>query len=452
MSGFSFWQDFISHPEFNQMLTIPLVTAFVTWGHVWMALKMLFYPVGFWGIPVKNLPFGFPGIGWQGIVPRKAGKISGVIVDQTLTKLGSLDEFVKAMDPEEMADIIAQGVGDDLEKLIDEIMMDRNATLWTRIPNSVKRRIYTYAYQQLPHILKDLVVDLTYQVEDLVDMRKMIVHKMENDRRLMVNMFLKVGKKEIDFIWHISFAIGLFFGIVQMFVYYFMPVHWTVPFFAGLWGMLTNWIAILMVFNPTHPHYVPYIKFFRLFIKVYRLPLGKFKLPIPFVFPIPQLPHIAKYNMQGGFMKRQNEVAEVFSEVVVKDLVTIENIMNEMMYGYKAEQTRDVIKTHIHQILEAPVVKTLLRMGLGRREFGYLKNTIIDKSINATMIPIRDPELNESRAEKIFGMFRDRIRELTPEEFQNLLRPAFREDESTLIFLGAVTGVLFGALHLWLVF
>ena len=81
-----------------------------------------------------------------------------------------------------------------------------------------------------------------------------------------------------------------------------------------------------------------------------------------------------------------------------------------------------------------------------------LKNTIIDKSIVATMVPLRDPELNESRASKIFGLFRDRIRALSPDEFQNLLRPAFREDEMTLIVLGGLTGFLAGWLHLVLVF
>lgn len=87
------WQLLRQHPEFIAMLTIPPVTAFVTWVHVWMALEMLFYPIKFWGVRIKNFPFGLKGVGWQGIVPAKAGKISGVIVDQALSKLGSLDEF-----------------------------------------------------------------------------------------------------------------------------------------------------------------------------------------------------------------------------------------------------------------------------------------------------------------------------------------------------------------------
>ena len=98
------------------------------------------------------------------------------------------------------------------------------------------------------------------------------------------------------------------------------------------------------------------------------------------------------------------------------------------------------------------MIQTSLKFGLGRKEFGQLKHVIIDKSIAATMLPMSNPELNLSRAEKIFGMFRDRIRALTPNEFQNLLRPAFREDELTLIILGGVTGFVAGWIHLILVF
>lgn len=178
---------------------------------------MLFYPIKFRGIRIPNFPFfGLPGIGWQGIVPRKAGKISGVIVDQTLSKLGSLDEFFQAMEPEQMAVFITDTVDQNLESLIDEIMLERSETLWNNIPYALKRRLYAQAHQQLPAIMQSLVTDLTYHVEDLVDMRQMIVNKMESDRRLMVNMFLKVGQHEINFIWHISALIGLIFGIIQI--------------------------------------------------------------------------------------------------------------------------------------------------------------------------------------------------------------------------------------------
>lgn len=379
-------------------------------------------------------------VGWQGIVPRKAGRISGIITDNTLSKLGSLQEFLEAMDPEEMARMIGEQVGFELEHLIDEVMMERRAVLWENLPYSIKRRIYAQAHQQMPNVLKELVTELTYNVENLVDMRSMVVNQMENDRKLMVKMFLKVGQKEINFIWHISALIGAFFGIFQMFVYVFVPEHWTVPFFAAIWGFLTNWIAIWMVFNPVSPH--P-IKFPQLFTRTEGL---KF----PWIRPV--IPRIGTYNFQGAFMKRQDEVSIVFSEVVTADLITLKSIMTEMMYGKRNHKTRRIIKRHINEIMETPLVRTSLQLSIGPTEYAKLKSDLIDRSIEITMVPVSDPEFNESRAKKIFSMFRDRIRLLTPQEFQNLLRPAFHEDEWILIVLGGVTGFGAGLIHLFVAF
>lgn len=43
------WQTFLNRPDHLAVLSIIPVTAFVTWAHVWMALKMVFYPITFWG-------------------------------------------------------------------------------------------------------------------------------------------------------------------------------------------------------------------------------------------------------------------------------------------------------------------------------------------------------------------------------------------------------------------
>ena len=428
-------QTFTDRSDFWAILSIVPVTAFVTWAHVWMALKMVFYPIHFWGFHLGPLP-----IGWQGIVPRKAGHISGIVTDNALSKLGSLQEFLQAMEPEEMAKSIGQQVSVQSEYLIDEMMLEHNHDLWESLPYSIKRRIYAHAKQQIPAILTDLVTELSHNVEVLVDMRSMIVTQMENDRKLMVSMFQKVGQKEIDFIWHVSALIGAFFGIVQMAVYIWIPDHRSVPIFAAIWGFLTNWIAIWMVFNPLEAKPIRYIQFFT------RTQSHHF----PWIKPI--IPRISIYNFQGAFMKRQDEVSEVFSEVVTNDLITLKSIMTEMMYGKRKHKTRQIIKRHMNVLLESPFVRMSLQFSLGSKEYAKLKTNLIDRSIEITMVPVSDPEFNASRAKKIYTMFRDRIRMLTPREFQNLLRPAFQEDEWILIVLGGVTGFIAGLIHLFIAF
>ncbi len=430
------WQTFVNRPDFWAVLSIIPVTAFVTWAHVWMALKMVFYPINFWGFHLGPLP-----VGWQGIVPRKAGRISGIITDNTLSKLGSIREFLQAMDPDDMARIIGEQVGFELEHLIDEVMMDRNAVLWENLPFAIKRRIYAQAQKQMPAILRELVTELTMNVESLVDMREMVVSQMEGDRRLMVRMFLKVGQKEINFIWHISALIGMFFGIFQMIVWFVVPWHWTVPFWAAIWGFLDQLDRDLDGIQPTlsTPSKVPAI--------LCRTTNRKF----PWIKPV--IPRIGTYNIQGAFMKRQDEVSDVFASVVTEDLITLKSIMTEMMYGGRKDKTRRIIKRHINEIMETPLVRTSLQLSLGPKEYAKLKTDLIDRSIEITMVPVCDPAFNASRAQKIYQMFRDRIRELTPvKEFQNLLRPAFQEDEWILILLGGVTGFVAGLIHLFVAF
>lgn len=428
----SFFLEFWRHPKLWAMLSIPPVTAFVTWLHVGMALWMLFYPISFVGIRIPRLPWGLKGLGWQGIVPAKADKISGIIVDQTLTRLGSLDEFIGAMNPDEIARIISLEVTRHIDSIIDGIMNDQAPLLWANTPFAVKRRVYAKARKAAPSMVFDLVRDLTLSVEDMVDMRQMITRQMSKNPRLMVNMFLKVGKKEINFIWRVSALIGMGFGLLQMGLFYLVPAHWTVPFFAALWGILTNWIAIFMVFHPVYP--VP-VRFIRLYIKQQG-----------FVWP-----HWHTYHLQGGFMKRQDEVAQVFAQVVVRDLVTLERIMMELLYGDKKHLAKARVWAHTLPVLESTGLMAMLD-AMDEARQNAVKHSIINHSIKATMTPISEPKFNVSRADKIFGLFVARIRALTPAEFQNLLRPAFKEDELTLIILGGITGGLLGLMHLVLVF
>lgn len=151
-------------------------------------------------------------------------------------------------------------------------------------------------------------------------------------------------------------------------------------------------------------------------------------------------------------MKRQAEVSEVFSAVVVEDLVTVKNIMHEMMYGKHKDKTRAVLKSHLLKVLEQPVVSAGLNLSLGPRDYKQFKSDLIDRSIEVSMVPISSPMLNKSRGQKIYHLFKERILALTPREFENLLRPAFKEDELTLIILGAVTGAMAGFIHLILAF
>ncbi|MFN3586081.1 MAG: hypothetical protein ACK4UT_01140 [Moraxellaceae bacterium] len=400
-----FWLQLQQRPHFWGFVTIPVVAAVVTWAHVWFAMKMVFYPIEFVGLKK-------PWLGWQGIVPRKAGKMAGIVVDNTLAKLGSLSEIFREMDPERIARHVSNVLVERIDELVDEIMHEKNRVFWENLPLSFKQRVYARVRRQIPAIMDGLVKDLGENVEDLIDLRGMVVRQMENDRALVVRVFQEVGNREIAFIVKASFWIGFALGLVQMVLWYFWAPAWGLPVYGAVLGYATNWIALAMVFRPLNP------------VK------------------------IGPWRLQGLFLQRQVEIAEKFAELSAQEMVSLKHLVNEMLNGTHSARTRALIRRHLNPLLEGGVVRTAIQLSVGPSGYAELKRSIIDKAAALSLQPLSETEFNHDRARVIAAIFSSRMKAMSAREFQDLLRPAFQEDEWIVIFLGGVLGALAGWVQL----
>ena len=405
----AFWQELYARPDFWGFVSIPIVAAVVTWGHVWMAIQMVFYPIDFVGYRPLWL-------GWQGIIPRKAEKMAGIVVDKTLTKLGTVGDFLNQMNPELIAAYVANAIERRIEEIVDEVMEEQNKVLWQNLPRMVRNRVYAHVREKLPDVMLELMMEIMGDVDNLVDIREMVVRQMAGDRNLMVRMFREVGHKEFKFIVDISLWIGLAFGVVQMVLFYFVPAHWMLPLYAAALGLITNWLALAMVFRPLHP------------VKV-----GPFRI-------------------QGVFLKRQNEVAEKFAELSANELLTIGQITREIITGKHSARTRSMVKRRLMPILESPVARATMQLALGTEAYAAVRTKVGEMSADFALTPMEDEKFNKDRAKVLQANLASKIRALPTEEFQDMLRPAFQEDEWILLVLGAVTGLAAGAAQLALGF
>ena len=68
------------------------------------------------------------------------------------------------------------------------------------------------------------------------------------------------------------------------------------------------------------------------------------------------------------------------------------------------------------------------------------------------MYPFEDPVFNRERGAIVEKVISERMQALSSEEFQDLLRPAFQEDEWILIIVGGVLGAMAGMFQLLVVF
>ncbi|MCK7551052.1 MULTISPECIES: DUF445 domain-containing protein [Marinobacter] len=399
-----------TNPEFWQYISIPVIAALIGWSTNWLAIKMTFYPLEFIGKP--------PLLGWQGIIPSKARKMAAISVDATISKIGTVEEIFQQIDPQVLAQHIIENAEPRIEEYVDEMMLQEYPTFWENLPNSARRMVYDRVRKATPQLVDNLVSDISVNIEDLLDIKGMVIDRLAKDKRLLNRIFLECGDVEFRFIVNSGLYFGFLFGLIQMSVWYFYQSWWVLPFFGLLVGYATNWIALNVIFRPLHEK------------------------------------KIGPFRLQGLFLKRQNEVAESFCHIVTHEILTVGNIINAIIEGPKGDRARNMVKKHIKPLVDetAGMGKALTQMAFGPTGFASLKQKVGEKAISISQSSFNSPMFEQDRARAVESIMVERMIALSSEEFQDLLRPCFQEDEIKLILVGAFLGMMAGVGQLIFVF
>ena len=403
---------FLRDVDFWKNASIPLVAAVVGWATNWVAIELTFKPLEF----VGWRPF----LGWQGIIPSKAAKMASIFVDQTMYRLGTLRELFEHMEPQLIADHIASVMGPRLPGYTDDVMFwGGYGEVWRRTPTLVKDQIYLRVQEEMPRLVDNLMAEVGEDVEELVDFKDMLVTMLTGDKSLLNRLFLESGEVEFKFLVRSGFYFGFLFGLVQLAVWIVYPAWWVLPVFGAIVGWVTNWIALNLIFRPLHP-----------------VKLGP-------------------WTLQGLFLRRQTEVAAVWCRLVTREILTIRQIIHAMLTGPRSERAKAVIRKHIKPVVDEAVgsLKAAAEFAVGGgEEMEKLREEVADKAVEVSIEPFDHWSFNRDRAVVIERLLRERMEAMPPEDFQDLLRPCFKEDEMKLIVMGGVLGFLAGLAQLFFVF
>lgn len=400
----------IAHPDFWKYVSIPFVAGIVGWGTNWVAIKMTFNPLEFIGLR--------PFLGWQGIIPSKATKMATTFVDTTMHRLGRLSEVFEEMDPERMAQHVVTVMDQRIDFYTDEVALQGHAVLWENLPQMVKEQVYASVRRALPGLVGDLLRRIGNNVEDLMDFKHMIVSQLEGDKALLNRLFIEAGAAEFRFIVRSGLYFGFLFGLVQLAVWIAFPKWWVLPLFGLIVGWATNWLALNIIFRPLHPR------------------------------------KIGPWTFQGLFLARQSEVAATWCHLVTREIITIRNLVHALLHGPRSDRTRALVRSTIRPVVDEAMglVKPVAQIAMGPRGFANIKEAVAEKALRVSTDPFEDRQFNEERAVVVEAIMRERMASMPPEQFQDLLRPCFQEDELKLILVGAVLGLAAGVGQLLLVF
>jgi uncharacterized membrane protein YheB (UPF0754 family) len=391
---------------------------------------MLFYPVRFAGFKlpglaavanflprrIRQIPgIGQGGIGWQGIVPSRAAKMGSIAVDKGIAKLGGAADFYEQLDSEAIAEHVLTTARDDIHDVVERIMAREHPQLWHDLPPRLRAVVHARVEEQLPQIVRRVTAEIGAHADQLVDLKLMVIRRIEAQPELANRIFLEVGRKELRFIIGFGFFFGFALGIPTAFLTELVLTQWWVLPIAGvLIGYTTNLLGIRMIFEPVRPR------------------------------------QLGRLSVQGLFLKRQPEVAGVYADIIADDIVTMGNMADDLLHGPNSDRTRQMIEVVLRPAVDRAVGRTrpAVQAALGRREYDQIRSSVAVEAADYTVAPLADAEFNRSQSEGIRAFVAARMREMEPADFSEMLRTAMREDEWLLYLHGAVLGFGAGLLHL----
>lgn len=402
--------DLLSRIQDNWIvLLIPLISALVGWFTNVVAIKMMFYPVEFLGIP--------PYLGWQGVIPANAvrlAKVSNKLITQKLLSLREL--FDESFNAESFAGKLGAVIDDVTEQVIDEVANKHAKAMWDNAGDFMQNKVRETVRSEVVEVSRAIAMDMADDIDEIMDIEQTVLEAMERHKGLMGEMFYEVGRLEFKFIERSGLYFGFLFGVFQMIVWVLYPAPWILPAAGFFVGYLTNWIAIKLVFSPREPT------------------------------------KIGPITIQGLFHKRQNEVAEAFGRTVATRVLNADNIVTTVMESDGAKRMNEIVAHRIGELISKYEAHPMAKLVVPEASRPALRAEVLERIQTEWPKPGGFFHTFAGEAVDLQGELERRMKALDRESYEGVLRPAFQQDEWKLIAAGAVLGTIAGVLQLVYIF
>ena len=380
---------------------IPFISGFIGWFTNWLAVKATLYPVEFVGIP--------PLLGWQGVVPKNteelAKNFSGLLCD----KLVDIEKIFSDISHD--SDKIAEVVEDVSQQIVHEFATRLAPDKWERARPKLRAYIDDLVRRNVRVVTEEILQRMGREAPDFIDIDGIVRESMLEDRALLGRVMVEIAGPEFTFIEMSGLWFGGLFGLVQMLVWIAYPAAWVLPAAGFFVGAATNWLALNLIFEPREPK------------------------------------KIGPYTFQGLFIKRQNEVAEKFAEVISDRVLNADNLVAHLTEGPSREPVMAIVEEQVEASMAEYERDAMVGMLVTKEKLAEGKADLMERVRTADMAESGPVQAFADQSHRIRAQIRDNLAKLDSEEFGGVLRPVFQKDEWKLVLAGGLIGIAIGVLQ-----
>jgi len=389
--------------------SMPVIAAVIGYVTKLVAIRMMFEPLEFVGRR--------PWLGWQGVVPANAARMAGIACDLMLGRLIDPQEIFRRLDPARIAREIEKPLLEAVEDITREVAVQFQPGLWESMPESIRRAIIRRIQAESPALVEAIMKDLTANIDRVFDLKDMVVTNLVRDKHLLNRLIQEAGQKEFAFIARSGALFGFGIGCVQAVTWALTHSPWIMPVFGLFTGWFTDWLALKMIFEPKEP-----------------------------------VRYLGLFEWQGLFLKRREEVAAQYGDLIASEILTPHNIMDAVLRGPLSDRLFAMVQKQVRRVVDeqAGLAKPLVVFAVGTVRYQEMKEVVARKVMDRLPDTMRHIEKYAEDAMDVRNTLVSKMQQLTNDEFEGILRPAFRQDEWKLISVGAVLGFLVGELQVHL--
>jgi uncharacterized membrane protein YheB (UPF0754 family) len=386
-------------------LSMPFVAAFVGWSTKIVAIEMLYRPVEFKGIGP---------IGWQGIVPRRAGKVGAKTIELLTTNLLRPEELLENFDAREAVEALREPLARTIEEISYEFAEKVQPGLWDSMPEVARSAVMARIHAQLPRVLDRLMDDLRSDLSRYVDVQFLAVTTLVRNKDKLNRLMRGLSGDAMVFMRRAGIIFGLGIGLVQMVAWAVFHNPWIMPAFGFGVGFMSDYIALNMLFRPIRPK--------------------KYLGLIPF---------------HGLLHAWRDDVTRDYAKILAEDLFAPDILFDGIIKGPGADKLFALMAKEIGAAVDAQAgpFKPVVRLAVGTARYNMLKASLVELVIERIPDTLTEAHSYAKRTIDLENTIVAKMSQLTDEEYESILRPVFKDDEPLVIAVGAILGGLVGELQ-----
>jgi len=400
------WADVVENWHIYALM--PVFGALIGYVTKLLAIRMMFQPLEFRGIR--------PWVGWHGVIPRRAGRMASVACDMLLERLIDPVEVLGRIDPARLAAELERPLTDAVDDITREVAAEYAPGLWESMPERLRSMLIRRIQAEAPEMIAEVMAEVRRDPTAFVDIKMMVVTNLVRDKELLNRIFRESGDKEFTFIARSGIYFGFGIGCVQMVAWALTHNPWVLPLFGLFTGWFTDWLALKMIFHPKQPW------------------------------------GVGPLRWQGLFLRRRQEVASQYGDLIAQEILTPSHLFEALLEGPLSDRVFLLVQRNVQRVIDeqSGVARPLVVLAVGSTRYQQMKRSVAGKVMRRLPDTMTRAEAYAADAMDIRNTLVTKMRELDEEQFEELIRPAFRQDEWILISVGAALGFLMGELQVLL--